>query len=402
MYRLATDYLWASAPAGLLVVMMPAGLCWQNNEPPGGRRNIAIDYAPFLGSGLRVQIKFWRCDLKLAHMWKISSGGNMGGVNLFPVALLQLTDKDGVTGLGESAASSRYREDIAGSLDFFAKLDAHRLSFDDVAASMEYAEKLAPGQFAAKAAVNVALLDGAARKAGKPLHDFLGLQFRDGHHVTSFSLGIDRPEIVREKALAAEAYPILKLKLGAPGDRANFAALRAAAPKKWVRVDANEGWKTKEFALDIINWLAADGKVQFVEQPMSAATSPKDLAWLKERSPLPLFADESYLSAADLPRCAEGYHGVCVKLAKTGGVTRSLEALRAARQAGLKTMLGCMIETSVLVSAAAHLAALTDYLDLDGNLLITNDPFSGVTSDKGLLSFADAPEKYGLRVKAKT
>jgi L-alanine-DL-glutamate epimerase-like enolase superfamily enzyme len=349
-----------------------------------------------------VKIKFWRCDLQLAHKWKISSGGNMGGVNVFSVALLQLTDKDRVIGLGESAPSSRYREDVAGSLDFFAKLDAKQLSFDNVAASMQYVEKLAPGQFAAKGAVNVALLDGAARKAGKPLHDFLGIEFREKLYTTSFSIGIDRPDVIREKVQAAEAYPILKLKLGSPEDRANFAALREVAPRKPVRVDANEGWKTKEFALEMIKWLAADGRVQFVEQPMPATANPRDLAWLKERSLLPIFADESYLDAADATFCAEGFHGVCVKLSKTGGVTRGLEALRAARKVGLKTMIGCMIETSVLVSAAAHLAAQADYLDLDGNLLITNDPYSGVTTKKGMLSFEDAPEKNGLRVKAKT
>jgi L-alanine-DL-glutamate epimerase-like enolase superfamily enzyme len=364
--------------------------------------NIVIDSAPLLRSGLCVKIKFWRCDLKLAHTWKISSGGNMGGINAFPVALLQLTEKDGLTGLGESAPASRYREDIAGSLDFFAKLDAKQLSFENVEASMQYVEKLAPGQFAAKAAVNVALLDGASRKAGKPLHDFLGLEFREKHHTTSFSIGIDRPDVIRQKVQAAEAYPILKLKIGSPEDRANFAALREVAPKKLVRVDANEGWKTKEFALEMIKWLAADGNVQFVEQPMPASTNPRDFGWLKERSLLPIFADESYLSAADVSACAEGYHGVCVKLSKTGGVTRSLAALRAARNAGLKTMIGCMIETSVLVSAAAHLASLADYLDLDGNLLITNDPYSGVTAEKGMLSFAGASEKYGLRVTAKS
>ncbi len=347
-----------------------------------------------------MQIKFRRGDLQLAHKWKISSGGNMGGVDTFPVALLELTDKDGVAGIGESAPSSRYREDIAGSLDFFSKLDARRLSFDDPAAAMNYVEKLAPGQFAAKGAVDVALLDGAARKAGKPLHEFLGLEFREKHHVTSFSIGIDRPDVIRQKVQAAEAYPILKLKIGSPEDRANFAALREIAPKKLVRVDANEGWKTKEFALEMIKWLAADGRVEFVEQPMPASANPKDLAWLKERSLLPIFADESYLDAADASVCAEGFHGVCVKLCKTGGVSRGLEALRAARHAGLKTMIGCMIETSVLVSAAAHLAQLADYLDLDGNLLITNDPYSGVTAKKGILSFADAPEKFGLRVRA--
>jgi L-Ala-D/L-Glu epimerase len=137
-----------------------------------------------------------------------------------------------------------------------------------------------------------------------------------------------------------------------------------------------------------------------VEQPLPATANPADQAWLKQRSPLPLFADESYLSAADAARCAEGFHGVCVKLAKTGGVTRAHEALQAARRAGLKTMLGCMIETSILISAAAHLADLTDHLDLDGNLLITNDAWRGVTADKGMLSFAAAPEKTGLQVKS--
>ncbi len=325
----------------------------------------------------------------------------MGGVNTFPVALVELTDKDGVTGIGESAPSSRYREDVAGGLDFLAKLDAQRLSFDDADASMQHVENLARGQFAAKAAVNVALLDGAARKAGKPLHDFLGLKFREEQHSTSFSIGIDAPEIIRQKVLAAETYPILKVKLGGAEDRSSFAALREAAPKKIVRVDANEGWKTRELALEMIQWLAADGHVEFVEQPMPASADPKDLAWLKERSPLPLFADESYLSAADAERTAGCFHGVVVKLSKTGGVSRGVEALRAARQAGLKTMLGCMIETSVLISAAAHLAELADYLDLDGNLLITNDPYSGVTEKNGILSFAEAPEKFGLRVRAK-
>lgn len=325
----------------------------------------------------------------------------MGGVHRFPVVILELTDHDGLTGLGEAAPSSRYGENVEGCLDFFERLNVHALSFDHLAAGMQYVENLAPGQFAAKAAVNIALLDGAARKASKALHEFLGLTFGEKRHVTSFSIGIDRPEVIRQKTIEAAAYPILKLKVGVPEDKANLTALREAAPVKKVRADANEGWKTKEQALEMIEWLAADGNVQFVEQPMPATTSPRDLAWLKRRSPLPLFADESYLSADDADRCVEGFHGVCVKLSKSGGVSRSMEALLAARDAGLQTMLGCMIETSVLISAAAHLAALTDHLDLDGNLLITNDPFTGVAAENGVLSFAQAPQKFGLRVREK-
>jgi L-Ala-D/L-Glu epimerase len=193
---------------------------------------------------------------------------------------------------------------------------------------------------------------------------------------------------------------VLKLKVGSPDDRANLAALREAAPKKPVRVDANEGWQDREQALAMMEWLAGDGAIEFVEQPLPAGTPAKDLVWLKERSPLPIFADESFHHAGDVERCAEGFHGVNVKLVKTGGVSGGVEALRAARRAGLKTMLGCMIETSVLISAGAHLAELCDHLDLDGNLLITNDPYAGVTAPRGVLSFASAREPYGLRVRA--
>jgi L-alanine-DL-glutamate epimerase-like enolase superfamily enzyme len=189
--------------------------------------------------------------------------------------------------------------------------------------------------------------------------------------------------------------------VGVPEDKAIMAALREAAPGKPLRLDANEGWTTREEALERLEWLAKDSNIQFVEQPMSSSTNPKDLAWLKERSPLPLFGDESYHEAKDAARCADCFHGVNVKLAKTGGISGGFDALSTARKAGLKTMIGCMIETSVLISAAAHLAELCDYLDIDGNVLIKDDPYLGVTSENGVLSFANAPEKTGLRVCAR-
>jgi L-Ala-D/L-Glu epimerase len=275
-----------------------------------------------------------------------------------------------------------------------------RISFTDISGSMSYLATIKRPQLAALCALNIALLDGAAKLAGKPVYDFLGLGFRENHHVTSFSIGLDAPDIIRKKVLEAAIYPVLKLKVGDPRDRENFPALRSVAPVKPVRVDANEGWKTKEDALRQLEWLADDGQVQFVEQPMPRATSLEDLAWLKVRSPLPLFADESCHNVKDIARCAEGYHGVNVKLVKTGGISMARETLSAARQAGLKTMIGCMIETSVLISAAAQLAELADFLDIDGNLLITNDPYAGVTAKKGILSFARAKEKFGLRAGA--
>jgi L-alanine-DL-glutamate epimerase-like enolase superfamily enzyme len=200
------------------------------------------------------------------------------------------------------------------------------------------------------------------------------------------------------KTLEAASMPVLKMKLGSPADRENFAAVRSAAPRKPIRVDANAGWKTKEEALENIEWLARDGFIQFVEQPMTADTPEADWAWLKARSPLPIFGDESYQSAADADQCARCFHGVNVKLVKTGGVSAGKAALEAARARGLKTMLGCMIESSILITAAAHLAELTDYLDLDGNLLITNDPYQGVSCTEGLLSFQCVPRPTGLGV----
>lgn len=336
--------------------------------------------------------------MRLAHTWTIARGST----DTFRVVLVQLTGDDGTTGLGEASPVERYGESADAVEAFLRRVDAGSLSFDDISAGMKHLDALAPGNMAAKCALNTALLDGAARRARQPLHDFLGLGFREQHHVTSFSIGIASPDEIRKKVLAAETFPVLKLKLGSSDDKANLAALREVAPEKTVRVDANEGWKTREQALEMIEWLAADGHVEFIEQPMPASTPAKDLAWLKQHSPLPLFADESYHLAADAARCAECFHGVNVKLVKAGGVSAGLEALRAARRAGLKTMMGCMIETSVLISAAAHLAKLCDFLDVDGNLLTTNDPYAGVTAQKGILSFKSAQEKVGLRVNRVT
>jgi L-alanine-DL-glutamate epimerase-like enolase superfamily enzyme len=351
-----------------------------------------------------VQLAWRTLELRLAHRWAIARGlraDGLGGSDTCTVVLVELAADDGLIGLGEASPSQRYQENPATVQAFLQRVEARRLTPGDLPGSMRYLETRAAGNAAAKGALNIALADLAARQAGQAIYNHLGLGFTEGKHVTSFSIGIDTPETVHAKVLAAAAYPVLKLKLGSRYDRDNFAALRRAAPNKPLRVDANEAWRTKETALQQIEWLATDGAVQFVEQPLPADADPRDEAWLKARSPLPLMADESYRSAADLNRCVEGFHAVNVKLTKTGGITGAAEALRAARQAGLKTMIGCMIETSVLISAAAHLAELADYLDLDGNLLITNDPYQGASARNGQVSFANAPDPVGLRVRAR-
>jgi len=340
-----------------------------------------------------------RFDLRLKHTWTIASNVATGGKQIYPAAFVELRDADGIVGIGEAAPSSRYDENVDTVLEFFRKVDASRLSFDDIPGSMAYIEGIAPKNFSPKGALNIALLDGAAQKAGRALFDYLGLGFTEGRHVTSFTIGIDTPDMIRLKVREAAEFPVLKIKVGGPNDEQNMAAVRAEAPTRRLRVDANEGWKTKEEALRRLEWLAQDPNIEFVEQPMPSSMPAADFAWLKQRTPLPIMADESYLGAENVQMCAECFHAVNVKLCKTGGVTRAFDALSVARRAGLKTMLGCMIESSVLISAGAHLAELTDYLDLDGNVLITNDPYRGVRTERGVMSFGGVAPATGLRVQ---
>jgi L-alanine-DL-glutamate epimerase-like enolase superfamily enzyme len=342
-----------------------------------------------------VKITFSQVDLQLVHPWSIA---RTSGMKKSQVVVVRLEAADGTVGLGEAAPISRYKESIKIVEAFIRTVDPRGLSFADVHGSMEYLATLSRHDMAAKCALNIALIDGAARRAGKPVHDYLGLGFREGQHLTSFTIGIDAPDIIRKKVIEAAAYPVLKMKMGVPEDHANLKALREVAPDRMVRVDANEGWKTKEAALEHIEWLAKDGRVELVEQPLPATAPARDWIWLKERSPLPIFADESYHLASDVQHVAAWVHGVNVKLVKTGGITAGFEALKAARAVGLKTMLGCMIETSILISAGAHLAELCDYLDLDGNILTANDPYRGVECENGLLTFRHAPQENGLRV----
>ena len=339
-----------------------------------------------------------RLELQLAHTWTIARSK---ATLTAKVLIVELTGADGTVGLGEAAPTARYKESVDTVEAFLRKVDPRGVSFNDVHGSMEYLQTLSPRDRSAKCALNLALLDGAAKRSKKPVCELLGLGFRENQHVSSFTIGMDTPEVIREKTLKAADFSVLKMKVGAAGDKANLQALREVAPTKPVRVDANEAWKTKEQALEAIERLAADGHIQYVEQPLAASAPAKDWVWLKQRSPLPIFGDESYHLAQDVAQAAEWFHGVNVKLVKTGGISAGFEALRAARKAGLKTMIGCMIETSILISGAAHLAELCDYLDLDGNILITNDPYLGVTAEKGVLSFAAAPEKFGLRVAAR-
>ncbi|RPI19903.1 MAG: dipeptide epimerase [Acidobacteriales bacterium] len=307
--------------------------------------------------------------------------------------------RDGVTGLGEAAPIVRYGEDAASAQRTIASLRSILEPADpwQFVKLMQRVSQQVTGQYAAKAAIDIALMDWVTQRLGVPLYRHLGLDPGDAP-VTTFSIGIDTPETTRQKVLEAEPYPVLKIKVGLANDEQTIAAVRSVT-KKPLRVDANEGWKDKEEAVRKINWLESQG-VEFVEQPMPAAML-EETRWVRSRVHIPIIADEACLHPADIPKLAAAYDGVNIKLMKCGGIQEARRMIELAKSLGMKTMLGCMIESSIGVTAAAHLSPLVDYADLDGNLLISNDPYIGVAVEKGKLILPNRPG-LGLRPATST
>jgi L-alanine-DL-glutamate epimerase-like enolase superfamily enzyme len=235
--------------------------------------------------------------------------------------------------------------------------------------------------------VDIALHDWVGKTLGAPLHRLWGLN-PARTPVTSFTIGIDTPDIVRQKTREAAAYRILKVKLGRDTDRMMIEAIREVTDTP-ITVDANQGWRTRDEALRMIEWLATRG-VLFIEQPMPKEQID-DTAWLRERSPLPLIADESAQRLGDVARLQGVFHGINIKLMKSTGLREAHRMIAVARALGLKVMLGCMTETSCAISAAAQLSPLVDWADLDGAVLITNDCFDGATIVDGKVTLSDRP-----------
>jgi L-alanine-DL-glutamate epimerase-like enolase superfamily enzyme len=250
------------------------------------------------------------------------------------------------------------------------------------------------GQRSAEAAVDMALHDLAGHRLGVPLYELFGLD-RSQAPQTSFTIGMDAPDVVARKVREAAAYPILKVKMGSADDREVLTAVRDTTDRP-VRVDANEGWTPAE-AVERLRWLARMG-VEFVEQPLPADQIDQTRA-LRRQSPLPFYADESVHRAEDIPRLAGAFDGINIKLMKCGGLAEARRMIAVARAHGLKVMLGCMIESSVAITAAAHISPLVDTADLDGNLLLDHDPFSGATVADGRIVLPDLPG-LGVRPRA--
>lgn len=321
--------------------------------------------------------------LKLRHTWTTT----MSSSDYRDVLYLRY-NKDGITGFGEGAPIVRYKESSDTGITAI-NAAAETLKSVDPRFFTQALQKLfaqIPGEWAAKSALDIALMDWNGKQLGQPLYRVLGLNAADAP-VTTFSIGIDTPEITKQKTQEAEPYPVLKIKVGLDKDEQTIAAVRSVT-KKPLRVDANEGFKTKEQALEKINWLATQG-VELIEQPLPAGML-EEQRWLHSRAKLPIFADESCLHIDDIPKIADAYDGIVVKLDKAGGTQNALEMIKLAHALKKKVMIGCMVSSSVTITAAAHLSPLCDYADLDGNLLISNDPFHGVLVKDGRLVLPSA------------
>jgi L-alanine-DL-glutamate epimerase-like enolase superfamily enzyme len=255
---------------------------------------------------------------------------------------------------------------------------------DDI---LSYVDSLVPGNTAAKAAIDIALHDLTGKILNQPWYKIWGFN-PDNTPYTSFTIGIDTPEIVRQKVAEAAPYKILKVKLGQSTDRQMIETIRSVTDKP-VCVDVNQGWTDRIKALEMIHWLKENGVV-FVEQPMSKAAID-DIAWLTINSPLPIIADEAVQRLPDIMKINGAYHGINIKLMKCTGMREAHQMLTLARSLGMKVMIGCMTETSCAISAASQLAPKADWADLDGNLLISNDPYTGVQVKNGKITLIDKP-----------
>lgn len=278
-------------------------------------------------------------------------------------------------GHGEASMPPYLGESIESVCQFLSHVDVNQ--FDDPLRTdqiLSYFMNLQPGNFAAKAALDIALHDLVGQILGQPLWRLWGLS-PERCTYTTYTIGIDTPEVVRQKTREVEGrFGRLKVKVGVPGDRELILAIRSVSSLP-LTVDANQGWSDPEQALRQIEWLEKQGVIM-IEQPLPKHDF-EGLRWLTERSPLPIILDESVQGPADVLRLRGCCHGINIKLMKCGGLAEARKMVDIARLQGMQVMFGCMTETSCAVTAAAQLAPFADYLDLDGNLLITNDPFAG-------------------------
>lgn len=337
-----------------------------------------------LGTGGGLKLSFYPYELQLRHTFTVSSYSRKTtpGVQV-------CIEYEGVTGYGEASMPPYLGQSVETVTAFLSKVNLEQ--FKDpfqMETILAYIDSLSPGDGAAKAAIDIALHDLTGKLIGLPWWRIWGLDATKAPD-TTFTIGIDTPDVVREKTKeCADRFNILKVKVGLDNDKEMISTIRETTDLP-LAVDANQGWKDREKALDEIFWLYENGVVM-VEQPM-AKERMDDNAWITERSPIPVFADEAIQRLADIPSIKGAYHGINIKLMKCTGMREAWKMVNYARAEGMKVMVGCMTETSCAVSAAAQLSPAVDFADLDGNLLITNDLYKGMEIINGRVTLSDLP-----------
>ena len=327
-----------------------------------------------------------RFDFKIAH--------DTVSTEVFRNVVVRL-EHEGLSGLGEAAPFEIYGENhhtVIAALKTLAPCIEECADPWQAESLMDLLDSTLERNYATKAAIDMALYDLQGKLAGMPVCRMLGLDPRK-LPLSTFTLGIDSPEVIRERLRQVKDCALLKIKVGGPDDMDTLRIVRQESPDVRIRVDANCGWKPRQ-ALEMIEQMVELG-VEFVEQPLPAADT-RGASWLYEHSPLPLMADESCERLEDIPACLGRFDAINIKLAKCGGLRHALKMIGCARAHKLDIMLGCMLETSIGVTAAAHIGPLVDYLDLDGAELVGNDPCVGMKFEGGRLTL---PDKPGLGVE---
>lgn len=306
-------------------------------------------------------------ELELKHRFTIAKFSRTST----PLILLQI-EHEGFTGYGEASLVPYMGESLETATAFLNKFDINAIKYPfDFDSIMAYLDRIAPGEPAIKAAIDIALHDLDGKLQGKPCWQLLGSNpalMPD----TSFTIGIDTPEVIREKIKGGDNCKIIKVKLGRDSDRELINTVRAVTDKP-LFIDANQGWTDRQQSLDMTYWLHEQG-VLLIEQPM-LKTDPESNAWLSARSPIPIIGDEAVQRLADVDAAAGVYNGINIKLMKSAGMHEAKLMIAKARLLGLKLMIGCMSETSCATLAAAALAPQCDWADLDGPFLTSNNPF---------------------------
>ena len=332
----------------------------------------------------RLNLSFFPYELKLRHAFNLARYSR----TTTPDVQVQL-EYDGIIGYGEASMPPYLGESVESVTKFLSSLDLTQFNdpfkIEDI---LTYVDNVAPNNRAAKASVDIALHDLLGKIMGQPWYKIWGYN-PEKTPVTSFTIGIDEEKVVRQKVEEARPYKLIKVKMGLDKDQETINIIREMMPDVPICVDVNQGWNSKEHALEMCHWLNERNCV-FVEQPFDK-TWIDETAWLRERSPLPIIADEAFQRLSDVVRFKGVYDGINIKLMKSTGLYEAHKMVTLARALDMKVMIGCMTETSCAVTAAANLSPVVDFADLDGNLLIANDRFDGMTVENGKITLHDRP-----------